>query len=70
MALNYWKQLLPAKEQIRRDSFWAANQGRAQGTSTTSSGRLPPAEDSDDEVVMGEKLTLDEVIKVHEQSFH
>ena len=62
MAVNMWKQMLPAKQQVRQNEYMAS-QGQMQGTSNMPS--TSTAADSDeDELVVAEQLTLDQVIEV------
>ena len=64
VAVNQWKQLLPAKEQVRRNIYQAANPAnKTNGASSSLEATERAVEDSDDELVMAEKLTLDQVIE-------
>ena len=61
-----WKQMLPAKEQVRQNEF-LANQGRSRQAAATSNmpSSSTAADNSDeDEIVVAEQLTLDQVIEV------
>lgn len=69
MAVDKWKQLLPAREQMRRDSYQAANPEARQpvqavGTEPATGPVAAGDDNSDDEIILGETLTLDQVIEV------
>lgn len=69
VAVNQWKQLLPAKEQVRSNNYRASHPegDRAFGADNrapSTQALTAATADSDDDIVMGEKLTLDQVIEV------
>ena len=66
MAVNHWKELRTAKAQAHYNNF-QASQARSQAAQTN--GNMPSTstavENSDeDDVVVAEQLTLDQVIEV------
>ncbi len=66
VAVNQWKQLRPAKEQVRHNAHRAAQGGSSARVASSSIPSTSAADENsdEDELVVAEQLTLDQVIEV------
>ena len=70
VAVNYWKDLVPAEQQVKLDAEQLARYMASQGQpGTSAAAAAATASESDDEVHAVEALTLDQAIAVRKSDY-